>query len=93
MSFFSRIQPLFSDEDAKVSGQLISYTIIEGSEEDELVLLRSENPEFTDETEEREADEQITGLPGFSESEFLEAIIKAAEERLTDVDERKRNDK
>ncbi len=54
LSFFSRIPPLFSDQDETVSGQLISYSVIQGSEEDELVLLRSENPEFIDETEERE---------------------------------------
>ena len=53
MSFFSRIDPLFSDEMGMATGQLISYDVIQGGEEDELVLLRSENPEFIDETEER----------------------------------------
>jgi general secretion pathway protein J len=52
VSFFSRIPPLFGDEDKTVSGQLLSYTVIQGSEEDEFVLLRSESPEFIDETEE-----------------------------------------
>lgn len=54
LSFFSRIPPLFREEDVTVSGQLLSYTVIEGSEENELVLLRSENPEFSDETEQSE---------------------------------------
>ncbi len=36
-----------------VSGGVISYSVIQGSQEDELVLLRSENPEFNDETQER----------------------------------------
>ena len=36
LSFFSRISPLFSDADATVSGQLISYTVIQGDEEDAL---------------------------------------------------------
>ena len=54
LSFFSRIPPLFSDEDETVSGQLITYSVVQGSEEDELVLLRSENPEFTDVAEESE---------------------------------------
>jgi prepilin-type N-terminal cleavage/methylation domain-containing protein len=53
MSFFSRIDPLFSDEMEMATGQLISYEVIQGDEEDELVLLRSENPEFLDESEER----------------------------------------
>jgi len=54
LNFFSRIPPLFSDEDETVSGQLISYSVIQGSEEDELILLRSENAEFSDEADERE---------------------------------------
>jgi len=54
LSFFSRIPPLFREEDVTVSGQLISYSVIQGSQEDELVLLRSENPEFSDEAEQRE---------------------------------------
>jgi hypothetical protein len=54
LSFFSRISPLFDEEDEKVSGQLISYSVIQGGEEDELVLLRAEHPEFIDETEEKE---------------------------------------
>ena len=52
VSFFSRIPPLFGDEEETVSGQLISYTVIQGREEDEFVLLRSEYPEFTEEPEE-----------------------------------------
>jgi prepilin-type N-terminal cleavage/methylation domain-containing protein len=54
LSFFSRISPLFSNEDEKSSGQIVLYSVIQGSEEDELVLLRSETPEFIDDTEERE---------------------------------------
>jgi len=54
LSFFSRIPPLFSNEIETVSGQLISYSVIQGSEEDELVLLRSENSEFTDVSETKE---------------------------------------
>lgn len=50
VSFFSRVPPLFSSEDEAVSGLLISYSVIPGSEDDELVLLRSDNPEFIDET-------------------------------------------
>lgn len=53
LSFFSRIPPLFSEEDETASGQLISYNVIQGSEDNELVLLRAENPEFIDETEEK----------------------------------------
>ncbi|KPK25969.1 MAG: hypothetical protein AMJ61_10300 [Desulfobacterales bacterium SG8_35_2] len=54
LSFFSSISPLFSNEDEAGSGQIISYSVIQGSEEDELVLLRSESPEFIEETEQRE---------------------------------------
>ena len=53
LNFFSRVQPLFSNEAEAVSGQLISYTVIQGSEENELVLLRSEKHEFLTEAEER----------------------------------------
>ena len=51
LSFFSRIAPLFGNEDETVSGQLIAYSVIQGDGEDELVLLRTENPEFMDETD------------------------------------------
>ncbi len=54
INFFSRIPPLFSDEDETASGQLISYSVIQGNEEDELILLRSENAEFIDEADARE---------------------------------------
>jgi len=53
MSFFSRIDPLFSDEIAMTTGQLVSYDVIQGAEENELVLLRSENLKFVDESEKR----------------------------------------
>ena len=52
LSFFSRVSPLFGNDDEATSGQLISYSIIQGDEENELVLLRSEQPEFLNETEE-----------------------------------------
>ena len=54
LSFFSRIPPLFGNEDETASGQLITYSVVQGTEEDELVLLRSENPEFIEEAEEKE---------------------------------------
>jgi len=57
MSFFSRVAPLFSDEMRMATGQLISYEVVQGDEEGELVFLRYENPEFLDEAYERE------GLP------------------------------
>jgi prepilin-type N-terminal cleavage/methylation domain-containing protein len=57
MRFYSRIDPLFSNEKEMATGQLISYDVIQGDEEGELVLLRYENPEFIDEADERE------GLP------------------------------
>ena len=62
MSFFSRIGPLFSDDIELSTGQLIFYDVIQGSEEGELVLLRSENPEFIDESEEREGLTLCDGL-------------------------------
>jgi len=54
LSFFSLTQPLFSDAVDTGSGQVISYSVIQGSGEDELILLRSEHPEFKDETEARQ---------------------------------------
>jgi len=54
LRFFSRLPPLFDDEMEKASGQLISYDVKEGSSEDELVLLRSEDAEFVAVTEEKE---------------------------------------
>ncbi|MDX1775188.1 MAG: prepilin-type N-terminal cleavage/methylation domain-containing protein [Desulfobulbales bacterium] len=57
LEFFSRVPSLFGDEDAEESGQRISYGVDQGSGDDELVLLRSENPEFVDISEEKE------GLP------------------------------
>ena len=54
LRFFARIPPLFDDEAEKTSGQLVSYDVQEGSSENELVLLRSEYPEFLNETEENE---------------------------------------
>jgi len=54
LRFFARIPPLFADEMETISGQLISYDVAEGGSENELVLLRSEYPEFVNETEEKE---------------------------------------
>jgi type II secretory pathway pseudopilin PulG len=51
MSFFSRIAPIFSDENERSTGQLITYEVIQGANEGELVLLRSESSEFIDEIE------------------------------------------
>ncbi len=65
LSFFSRIPPLFSKESETSSGQLISYSVIQGDDEDELILLRSENPEFIDETGAR---------PGIVLSDGLQAV-------------------
>ena len=53
LDFFARVSSLFSNEAEASSGQLISYSIIQGEGDDELVLLRSEHPEFIDETEEK----------------------------------------
>jgi hypothetical protein len=60
--FFTRVEPLFGNAGEAASGQLVSYSIIQGSEEKELVLLRSESPEFMDETETREGLILIDGL-------------------------------
>jgi len=73
LSFFARIPSLFREEDEAVSGQLISYSVIDGSEEDELVLLRSENPEFIDETEERDGLVLSDGLVSVNFTYFNEA--------------------
>lgn len=53
LNFFSIVAPLFSKEAEAATGLWISYSVIEGREE-ELMLLRSEQSEFIDETEERE---------------------------------------
>jgi prepilin-type N-terminal cleavage/methylation domain-containing protein len=53
LNFFSRVSPLFNDTEA-TSGQLIAYSVIQGDAEDELVLLRSEQSEFLDETEKKD---------------------------------------
>ncbi len=70
MSFFSRIGPLFSDEIDMATGQLISYDVIQGGEENELVLLRSENSEFIDESEEREGLTLCDGLQAINFTYF-----------------------
>jgi prepilin-type N-terminal cleavage/methylation domain-containing protein len=54
LHFFTRIPPLFDDEMETASGRVVLYDVEQGSSEDELVLLRSENPGFIDDPEERE---------------------------------------
>jgi prepilin-type N-terminal cleavage/methylation domain-containing protein len=55
LNFFSIVAPLFSKEaEAATTGLFISYSVIQGREEEELMLLRSEQSEFIAETEERE---------------------------------------
>ena len=70
MSFFARIEPLFSEELNRATGQLISYDVVQGDEEGELVLLRSENPEFIDNTEERGGLTLCDGLQGITFTYF-----------------------
>ena len=70
LSFFSRVAPLFSHENEMSSGQLISYDVIQGDEEYELVLLRSENPEFIDESEGREGLTLCDGLQAITFTYF-----------------------
>jgi len=70
MSFFSLVAPLFSDENEMATGQLISYDVIQGGEEYELVLLRSENPEFIDESLEREGLTLCDGLQAITFTYF-----------------------
>jgi general secretion pathway protein J len=70
MSFFSRIAPLFSEEMEMATGQLIFYDVIQGDEEGELILLRSEHPEFIDESEEKESLTLCDGLQGVSFTYF-----------------------
>ena len=70
LSFFSRIPEMFSDGEDTVSGLLISYEVVEDSENEELVLLRSENPEFTDDTELKEGLLLCDGLQSVSISYY-----------------------
>jgi prepilin-type N-terminal cleavage/methylation domain-containing protein len=72
LKFFSRLQPLFSNEGEAASGQLISYSVILGDEGDELILLRSENPEFTDENQIREGLVLADGLQAVNFTYFDE---------------------
>jgi hypothetical protein len=67
MSFFSRLGPLFGDNVALATGQLISYDVIQGGDEGELILLRSENMEFVDEIDEKEG---MTLCDGLQEVKF-----------------------
>ena len=66
VSFFSRIPQMFSDGEETVSGLLISYEVVEDTENEELKLLRSENPEFTDDTELKEGLLLCDGLQAVS---------------------------
>jgi prepilin-type N-terminal cleavage/methylation domain-containing protein len=66
VSFFSRIPQMFSDGEETVSGLLISYEVVEDTENEELKLLRSENPEFTDDTELKEGLLLCDGLQSVS---------------------------
>jgi len=52
--FFTRIPQMFSDGKDTVSGLMIAYEVVEDVENGELRLLRSENPEFTDDTDFKE---------------------------------------
>ena len=70
MSFFSRITPLFSDDIKTATGQLISYEVMQGEGEDELILLRSENPEFMDESEEKQGLTLCDGLQAITFTYF-----------------------
>ena len=70
MSFFTRIGPLFSNKMEMATGQLISYDVVQGNEEGELVLLRSENSEFIDDTEGREGLTLCDGLQGITFTYF-----------------------
>jgi general secretion pathway protein J len=57
LSFFSSIRPIFDDVMEMSSGQFISYDVIQGDKEGELILLRSEEAEFI------KASEESEGLP------------------------------
>ena len=70
LNFFSRLQPLFSNEDKTVSGLLVSYSVILGNEADELVLLRSESPEFMDEPEAKQGLVVTDGLQAINFAYF-----------------------
>lgn len=66
LQFFSRIEPLFAGEVRAASGQLISYNVIEGTEEDELVLMRTERSEFMEEIDDRGGLVLSDGLQAFN---------------------------
>jgi len=70
MSFFSRIRPLFDDGMEMSTGQLISYDVIQGAEEGELVLLRSEQPEFIEVSEENRGVPLCDGLQAITFTYF-----------------------
>ena len=66
LSFFSRIPEMFSEGEDTGSGVLISYEVVEDPDNEELILLRSENPEFTDDTEMKEGLLLCDGLQAVS---------------------------
>jgi prepilin-type N-terminal cleavage/methylation domain-containing protein len=70
LRFFSRIPPLFDDETEALSGRLVSYDVKEGTSENELILLRSENPEFVDENDEKEGLVLCDGLQAINYTYF-----------------------
>ena len=79
LHFFARIPPLFDDEMETASGQQVAYDVKEGSSEDELVLLRSEYPEFVNGTEEKEGLTLCDGLQAINFT-FFDAEGNAHEE-------------
>lgn len=66
VSFFTRIPRMFSAGEDTVSGLMVTYEVTEDSENQELTLLRSENPEFTDDTELKEGLILCDGLQAVS---------------------------
>jgi len=72
LSFFSRIGPLFDDGMGMSTGQLITYDVIQGDEEDELILLRSEQPEFMEMVDESEGLTLCDGLQAVTFTYFTD---------------------
>lgn len=64
--FFTRIPQMFSEGQDTVSGLMISYEVVEDVESGELTLLRSENPEFTDDADMKEGLLLCDGLQAVS---------------------------
>jgi general secretion pathway protein J len=70
LHLFTRIPPLFDNEMETASGSLVAYDVKEGSIENELVLMRSEKPEFNDETGEEDGLVLCDGLQGINFTYF-----------------------